>query len=142
MERTARLDVLLGCVGLLRGMFSRIMQKIIDHQKSYQKLYRDPPQEVNALMIQAQAHFSEILKASDILVTARENIKAGKSEEDEFDVYLEDWAISQAGAKLKPLMPFFAELAAFSMDGLDFDAAFCQEGMDLVNDVRNRQELA
>lgn len=141
MERTEKLDVLLRCVGLLRGMFSRIMQKIIDHQKSYHKLYRNPPQEVNVLMIKAQAHFSEILKASDILVTARENIKASKSEEDAFDVYLADWAISQAGAKLKPIAPFFGELAVFSLDGLEFDAVFCKEGVDLVNDGRDRQEL-
>lgn len=141
MERTAKLDVLLGNVGLLRGMFSGIMQRIFKHQKSYQKLYRYPPPEVNALLIKAQDHFTEILKASDILVTARENIKVSKSTEADFDVYIEDWAISQAGAKLEPIISFLKELSLFSVDGFGFDAAFCKEGMDLVIDARGRQEL-
>lgn len=139
MSSPDKLNSLLCSVGLLRGRLSFVMQAIQGRRQDNTAHFRVNPRELDDLLAKAQETFSKLLKASYILQTAAENIRPG--EEDAFDIYLEDWAMSQTGEIFNSVAGFFRELAAFSCNGLSFGPDLYEEGSQIIRQAMENGEL-
>jgi hypothetical protein len=136
-----RLHDLLCTVGLLRGRLSSILKTISDLSEHQRGGGRRPPEKLIVLLRQAQDQMTSLLKVSQILVICRENVQSTPASEQVFCVYLEDWAISRTGETLNSVKNFFAELAAFSLDGVCFDPAVARDGIGMINALFDKYEL-
>ncbi len=128
-------------VGLLRARFSKIMQTINDHRMEYIRRNEQPPEEWGVLMAETQRQFSELLKASDILVTSWNNIRESTPREEAFRVCIEDWALGQTAERLKEVKHFFEGLSDFSAGGISFEPRVYEQGLMLVQQVLDKKEL-
>ena len=72
MTHLKKIESLLGTVGLLRAIFSRIMKTIHDRKEKYKSDKSYPPDELGELMTEAQEQFVELLKMGEFLSTAKE----------------------------------------------------------------------
>jgi len=133
MEPMGKVASLLRTVGLLRAKFSRIMSMIHGSQQVYRAKHRMPSPELSSLMATTQQHFADLLKASELLVIAREEIEG--SEQEVVTAYLEDWAVSQTVATLTAIQGFLEEVREQSIPGLQLDLSVGEEGLALLRDV-------
>lgn len=139
MSSPNKLNSLLCSVGLLRGRLSFVMQTIQSRRQDNASHFRENPRELDDLLAKAQGTFSNLLKASYTLQTAAENIRSG--EQDAFDIYLEDWAMSQTGEILNSVAGFFRELAVFSCNGLSFAPDLSEDGSQIIRQAMENGEL-
>ena len=99
-----KLESLLGIVGLLRAKFSLIMLTIHQRREAYKTNRSFPPEELGDLMAEAQELFAELLKMSEFLSTTQGNLE--ETPRDKFDLYLKDWAITQATERMERINTF------------------------------------
>ena len=133
MNQTAKLDQLLGRVGLLRAQFSQIMKTIHERRESFKEKRRYPPEKLGLLMANAQEHFAELLKASDFISTAIGNAPTG--DKDRFDDYLDEWIVSQTWERLEGVRNYLEELKRQPAEMLVIDSEVLEKGFLLVDDA-------
>ena len=133
MPPLEKIQSLLGIVGLLRSKFSKIMQTIHDRREEYKTKKSFPPEELCNLMAEAQEQFAELLKMGEFLSTTLDNIE--EVPRDTFDLYLNNWAMSQASDRLDSIQKFLTKLENSKLEGLHFDLKIFQEGFPLLKEA-------
>ncbi|GEM_PF-5343319 len=133
MTSLEKIESLLGIVGLLRAKFSRIMKTIHDRREEYKANKSYPPEELGNLMAEAQEQFAELLKMGEFLSTTQGNLQ--ETPRDNFDLYLKDWAMSQASERLESIQKFLMKLEGSKLEGLYFDPKIFQEGFPLLKEA-------
>ncbi len=141
MRSLKKIDALLSVVGLLRSRISVVRKWTCDRQAGYRNNFLPIPEALNQLMADTQNNFVELLKASDILLTASENIRTSRDSEEFFGACMEDWALAQAGEKLKTVRVYFENLSHFQFDNECFEPRIYEDGLFLIEDALNAREL-
>ncbi len=141
MRSLKKIDELLSVVGLLRARISVVRKWACDRQAGYRNDFQPVPGALTCLMAETQNNFVELLKASDILFTASENIRTSRDEEEFFSSCIEDWALAQTGEKLKTVRIYFESLSRFEFDNEHFEPRVYEDGLFLIEDALNAQEL-